>query len=276
MSSDIISEITLDVAGTSNRYTTVRAKQGDSYSRKIHAKITNAGMVYQVSAGSTVMINFRRYDDYTKSFEGEVEEDGTVTLPLPYWALELPYSVTCDVAIIETISVDGEDELRKLTTFNFYIDVEATSVSDNDVQADDETSYLLQLITTTQALADDFKGHYVKSATIAHPDITIANRTHYCYSKPEGISSCSVTIPADAEQGGVADIAIRTGSSGVPILFRNYSNVSLRIVQFSAEMASAASGGGTCTFGAGSNKIIHLFISVDGLVVQCVVEELEG
>lgn len=151
MNMDVISEITLDVAGKVNRYTTVRAKQGDNLTRKIHAAITNSGVNYFVESNSIVLINFRRYDELTKSFEGTVEEDGTVILPLPYWALELPYTVTCDVTIIEN---SGEENTRKLTTFNFYIDVEAASVSDSDIQADDATPYLLQLIGTIQELVE--------------------------------------------------------------------------------------------------------------------------
>ena len=272
MSGYVISEIALDVAGKSNRYGTVRAKQGDNLTRKIHARITNNGVDYPIASGSSVMVNFHRYDSKTRSYDCTLEDDGTITFPLPYWVLELPYMVTCDVAIIERFQ-DGTT--RKLTTFNFYINVEAASVSDNDEQADEEASFLLRLIQETQDLADDFRGHYVSNTTSAYPDITIANRTHYCYSKPTGITGCTISIPAAAEQGWVADVAFKTGNAGVNILFNNNSSLSLRIIQFSAELAVAPSGG-SCQFGVGSDKIIHLFVSVDGLIVQCVVEELEG
>ena len=272
MNADIISEITLDVAGKANKYTTVRAKQGDNFSRWIRAKITNGNVDYVVSPESTVMINFKRYDEQTKSYTGEVEADGKVLLPLTYWALELPYMVTCDVAIIETITVSGEQRQRKLTTFSFYIDVEAASVSDNDEQADEEASFLLQLIQETKDLAEDFKGHFVTSSA-SEVDVTVANRTHYCYSG--NVSTCHVTIPATAEQGWVADIALRIGSTGVPILFTNNSTLTLRVVQYSAEMARAIPSG-TCTFGVSAGSIVHLYVSVDGLIVQCVAEVLKG
>ena len=130
MNGDVISEITLDVATKPNEYITVRAKQGDSNSRRIHAIITNNGEIYPVSNESIAKINFCRYDEQTQSFECEIEGDGSLMLPVPSWAIELPYTVTCDVSIIKNVTIGGATRRSRLTTFNFYIDVEAaTSLS---------------------------------------------------------------------------------------------------------------------------------------------------
>lgn len=259
MNAKVISDITLDVAGGVNRYTTVRAKQGDNLTRLIHAKITNGGKEFPISNTSKVLINFKRYDNETKSFDGEIDGDGTLMLPLPYWALEIPYTVTCDVSIIE-------EDTRKLTTFNFYIEVEAASVSDDDVQADDETSFLLQLIQKTEELAQDFKGHFVNNSTDRILDVTIENRTQYCYSA--GITSCMIVIPENAEQGWVSDFALKINDE-MPVVIKivNHTQLQLKLIQYSMEMDS---------FTANPGSIVHIYIACDGMTVSCVVEELGG
>ena len=256
MDAKVISEITLDVAGTANRYVTVRAKQEDNLSRWIHAKITAGGNKFVVGAESKTYINFKRYDGETKSYDGEIQDDGTLLLPLPFWALELPYMVTCDISIIE-------DGTRKLTTFNFFIDVEAAAVSDSDVQADEESSFLLNLISDTEKLANDFKGYFVTNDIDKAVDVVIANRTQYCFSA--GITSCAITIPDNAEQGWAADLALKIGDSPVPFTFVNKSKYALKVVQYSAESNG---------FTANSNGIVHVYITIDGMIVQCTIEEL--
>lgn len=132
----ILGEVTLDVARL-NRFEALVAKQYDSNSRFVKCHIVNQGEPVAIEGTSHVVLNAQRADGKTKTFSGEVNtEDNTVTVPLPYWTLELDDVVHCDVSII---SVAGE----RLSTTLFEVNVQYAAAKADEVIQEDENYDLL-------------------------------------------------------------------------------------------------------------------------------------
>ena len=121
----IVQHITVEVSKP-NFFQAIVAKQFDSDSRFLKATLINGSETIKVAPTSTVTINARRNDGTEKPFVGVVNDDGTVTVPLTYWILELEGKVECDISIID-------EENSKLTSTKFIVDVERASCADPDV-----------------------------------------------------------------------------------------------------------------------------------------------
>jgi len=134
----IVKQLSVDVA-QENIFQSVIAKQYDTNSRFLTVKLTNEGEQITVSPTSVVTINAAREDKQAKAFAGTVNEDGTVTVPITYWMLELDGIVKCDISVIDS-------EQRKLTTTSFTISVEAAACSETDITEDENYDILVTLI----------------------------------------------------------------------------------------------------------------------------------
>lgn len=128
-----------------NLFKIIAAKQGDSNSRFLQATIVNDGKKIEVPITSTATVGAKRPDGESSSFACEVNEDGTVTVPLTYWMLEIDGVVECDVSII------GANNTR-LTTSKFFVEVESTSCPDGEISTDDNYGILVQLIEDVREL----------------------------------------------------------------------------------------------------------------------------
>ena len=104
-------DIILDTV-TPNRNRIYYGVQTDSGARFLNVTVATAGRPIHIDEG-TPYINVRRADGEKNSFEGTLNEDGTVRVPIEQWALEVPGEVTASVMV-----VNGE---RKLSTTEFYI-----------------------------------------------------------------------------------------------------------------------------------------------------------
>ena len=90
----------------------------------------------------------RREDETAKTFEGTVNADGTVTVPLTYWMLQLDGTVKCDISIITA-------NKTVLSTTLFELEVqEAAAPDDSEIEKDDDYGILIQLIADVQAIKD--------------------------------------------------------------------------------------------------------------------------
>ena len=96
---------------------------------------------------STVTINARRKYGGEKSFYGVVNDDGTVTVPLTYWMLELEGTVDCDISVI-----DAED--KKLSTTKFVLEVEKASCKGENIEVDDDCDVVVKLIEDVNELKE--------------------------------------------------------------------------------------------------------------------------
>lgn len=126
-----IKDITLEVSKP-NVFPALVAKQSDSNSRFLNATLVNEGEKISIASSSTVEINACRPDKSVSSFSGEINDDGTVKLPLDAWILEQAGLVTCDVSVMDS------DE-HKLTSTSFLISVEV-SVNAEGVISDGEAA----------------------------------------------------------------------------------------------------------------------------------------
>jgi hypothetical protein len=104
-------DIVLD-AVRPNRNRVYYGVENDVGARYLAVTITANGEKIEITDG-TPSINFRRLDGETLSFDGVLNGDGTVKVPVTSWALSIPGEVTASV------SVSGEG--KRLSTTEFYI-----------------------------------------------------------------------------------------------------------------------------------------------------------
>ena len=152
---EIIKELKIEVSKP-NIFQAVVAKQYDMNTRFIKATLVDGTDVVRIPSHPTVkaIINAERPDGLSKGFDGEVNSDGTVTVPLHSWMLEMEGTVICDISIIDTAANDN----KKLTTTAFTLLVEKAAYGGGDVTNDPQYDVLVTLLETCQeasALAED-------------------------------------------------------------------------------------------------------------------------
>jgi len=140
----IVKNISVDVA-SENIFRSIIAKQYDTDSRFLQVRLTNEGEQINVSPTSVVIINALREDNEAQAFAGTVNEDGTVTVPIAYWMLELDGQVKCDISVIDS-------EQRKLSSTSFTISVEAAAYSGTDITEDESYDVLVSLIAEVSSV----------------------------------------------------------------------------------------------------------------------------
>lgn len=133
----IIQEIKVELSKP-NFFQAIVAKQYDSGSRFLKVNFVHENEKISIEGPAEVCINAKRSDGEKKSFEGQVNDDGTATVPLAYWMLELVGTVNCDISVLS-----GES---RLTTTNFILEVEEASNIPGDVSKDENYDVLLSLI----------------------------------------------------------------------------------------------------------------------------------
>lgn len=139
----IIKELNVEVTKP-NIFQALVAKQYDMNTRFLKVTLMDCGTRIDVPYIETakVVINAERKDGLAKGFDGVVNEDGTVTVPLHSWMLELDGTVICDISVIDTAA----DDNKKLTTTSFTLIVEKATYGGDDVTSDPQYDVLVQLI----------------------------------------------------------------------------------------------------------------------------------
>lgn len=130
----------IDVA-QKNVFQTLVVKQGDELSRFITATLANEGVPIEIASGSTVCINVERSDGESNAFNGTVNSDGSVTVPIPAWLAQTDGKAKCSISVVDVDS-------RKLSTTQFAIEVEASEYSGDDIQEDENYGILVDLLAT--------------------------------------------------------------------------------------------------------------------------------
>ena len=142
---EIIKELNIEVSKP-NVFQAVVAKQYDMNTRFIKATFVDGAdkIFIDPEATVTVVINALRPDGESKGFDGVVNEDGTVTVPLHSWMLELVGTVICDISVIDTEA----DDNKKLTTTSFTLLVEKAAFGGSDITSDPQYDVLVTLLET--------------------------------------------------------------------------------------------------------------------------------
>lgn len=142
---EIIKELNIEVSKP-NVFQAVVAKQYDMNSRFIRATFVDEGEKITIDPSAThkVVINAQRPDGEAKGFDGEINEDGTVTVPLHSWMLEQVGTVTCDISVIDTET----DDNKKLTTTSFTLFVERAAWGGDGITSDPQYDVLIELLNT--------------------------------------------------------------------------------------------------------------------------------
>lgn len=125
----ITKKLRVDVA-KKNLFPLLVAKQGDTGSRFLNVTLVNEGVSFKAAPGTEVTINARRPDGQSNDFAGSVNSDGTVTVPLAAWMLQIAGIVTCDVSL-------SEGESNRLTTMTFRVEVQSASYSGSDISQEE-------------------------------------------------------------------------------------------------------------------------------------------
>ena len=130
----------------------VVAKQYDMNTRFIKATFVDNGDKIYIDPNATVkvVINALRPDGEANGFDGEVNQDGTVTVPLHSWMLELVGTVTCDISVIDTEA----DDNKKLTTTSFTLLVEKAAFGGEDIADDPQYDVLVDLLARVEDAAE--------------------------------------------------------------------------------------------------------------------------
>lgn len=146
---EIIKELSIEVTKP-NIFQALVAKQYDMNTRFLKVTLMDCGKRIDVplTGTSKVIINAERKDGQSKGFDGVINEDGTVTVPLHSWMLELDGSVICDISVVDTAT----DDNKRLTTTSFTLLVEKAAYGGDDVTSDPQYDVLVSLLETcTQA-----------------------------------------------------------------------------------------------------------------------------
>ena len=141
----IYKKIKLDVARP-NKIKPIIAKQLDKDSRYINVSFENEGIPFNVSTGTSVVLNAEKPDQTNICTDCMVNDDGTVTAELTNQTLALPGMVKCDISIIESE--------QKLTTTSFYIKVESASCDEHTITSSDEFSAFTDAMSKLTAVKD--------------------------------------------------------------------------------------------------------------------------
>lgn len=158
----IIKELNIEVTKP-NIFQAIVAKQYDMNTRflKVTFVDCDARIDIPVTETTKVIINAERPDGQSKGFDGVINDDGTVTVPLHSWMLELEGTVICDISVIDT----ANDEEKKLTTTSFTLLVEKAAYGGDDITSDPQYDVLVSLIKDIENLGTDFANAIKNTAT---------------------------------------------------------------------------------------------------------------
>jgi hypothetical protein len=139
----IIREIRVDVSQP-NVFQAIVAKQLDCNSRFLKITLVDFGVKIEVPKTAKVTINANRPDGKSQSFMGVANNDGTITVPLAQWMLEVAGELKCDVSVINTT------DNKRLTSTDFYVNVQEAANKSTDISENPDGE--IRVITPTQRI----------------------------------------------------------------------------------------------------------------------------
>ena len=158
---EIIKELSVEVTKP-NIFQALVAKQYDMNTRFLKVTLMDCGTRIDVPYIETakVVINAERKDGQSKGFDGVINEDGTVTVPLHSWMLELEGTVICDISVMDT----AIDNNKKLTTTSFTLLVEKAAYGGDDITSDPQFDVLVALLEAAPTAQEALEKSYEANA----------------------------------------------------------------------------------------------------------------
>ena len=192
---EIIKELKIEVSKP-NIFQAVVAKQYDMNTRFIKATLVDGADVIYIpndpDKSVKVVINAERPDGQSKGFDGVVNEDGTVTVPLHSWMLELEGTVICDISVIDTEA----DDNKKLTTTSFTLLVEKASYGGGDITNDPQYDVLVTLVETCTEASAAAKEALTKSNEALEKSNEANSKYNACVEATENANAVREEIEA--------------------------------------------------------------------------------
>lgn len=136
---EITRKITVDLARRGN-VRLIFARQNDFNSRRIVIYLTDGGVPFKVEKTNVAIFNFARPDGESGAFAGQIEDDGSVSIVLGGWPLSVVGEVKCSLSIFS-------DDEKKITSADFYLDVETALYIGEDITEDKDYSMLTALMS---------------------------------------------------------------------------------------------------------------------------------
>ncbi|MBE6581406.1 MAG: hypothetical protein E7650_07340 [Ruminococcaceae bacterium] len=193
----------LDVADRDTMQTVV-ARQGDNAARFVRLALFAFGEPIRVEENAVVVLNARNAAGELRAFPGEVNCDGTLTLPFNSWMLHSVGILQCDVTIVDA---DG----GKLTTPPFEVDVAPSVAADELLPGDSDegesiTARLLseeRVFTLEPVLAVD--GYELRPLSNRKYALDLSSEI---YSEGEGWKHIAMVLPTPDDVGNDSWILI--------------------------------------------------------------------
>lgn len=132
----IVKELRVDVSQP-NVFQAIVAKQHDSNSRFLKITLVDFGVKVEVPNTAKVTINANRPDGASESFKGEANNDGTITVPLAQWMLDIDGEVKCDVSVTNT------EDNKRLTSTDFWLEVQKAANPNASIPLDPDGEILI-------------------------------------------------------------------------------------------------------------------------------------
>lgn len=163
----IIREIRVDVSQP-NVFQAIVAKQLDCNSRFLKITLVDFGVKIEVPKTAKVTINANRPDGKSQSFMGVANNDGTITVPLAQWMLEVAGELKCDVSVINTT------DNKRLTSTDFYVNVQEAANKSTDISENPDGE--IRVITPVRIIDESSTDDQYPSAKAVY-DHTEVTRT---------------------------------------------------------------------------------------------------
>lgn len=204
---EIVKELDVEVSKP-NIFQALVAKQYDMNTRFLKVTLKDSGTRIDIPNIETakVVINADRKDGQSNAFYGVINDDGTVTVPLHSWMLELDGTVICDISVIDTAS----DNNKKLTTTSFTLIVEKAAYGGEDVTNDPQYDVLVELLGTCANAKDTAEEALNKSNEALEISAEANSKYEACVEATENANA----VREEIEAGGYIESLKEVNNGG--------------------------------------------------------------
>lgn len=177
----------------------ILAKQGDYNSRYFLIHLTEFGENIPAAAFGTVSkvaIGITRVDGQKQAFDGNFLSDGSLSLPLPLWAVERSGSIFVDAMVIG-IKASGESYTIRSAAVNVYVQASGYC-GDESLSQDGTTDLLTSLVNSVKEL--DAAITEAEAARVSAEDMRAIAEAARMDAEGERVTAEAARISAEAER----------------------------------------------------------------------------